>query len=148
MYLRDFLEKLRDIPQLLLFCSGIVGKAKADGNGVIDLVHQLIIQLTHAVLQSLFINRPDLLQQYYGILAETVGFRAKLNMSGQLSLINLRRDSSGDNGRAVLVADIVLNNKYRTHASLLAANHRAQVSIIDISSFYTVYQDTSLSDGR
>lgn len=148
MYLRDFQEKLRGIPQLLLFCSGIVGKAKADSDGVIDLVHQLIIQLTHAVLQSLFIDRPDLFQQYHGILAETVGFRAKLNMSGQLSLIDLRRDSSGDNGRAVLVADIVLNNKYRTHASLLAANHRAQVSIIDISSFYTVYQDTSLSDGR
>jgi hypothetical protein len=46
----------------------------------------------------------------------------------------------------VLVPGIVLNNKYRSHAALFAADNRTQVGVINISSFNSAKHKASLSD--
>ena len=54
----------------------------------------------------------------------------------------------GDDGRAVPVAYIVLDNKYRPDAALLAADHRAEVGVVDVAAFDVVVHDLSHSDEK
>lgn len=57
--------------------------------------------------------------------------RARCAWAGWLA--GLRRDRGGDHRRAVAVAGVVLNDEHGAHTALLAADHRTEVGIIDIS---------------
>ena len=70
-------------------------------------------------------------------------------MGGQLGLAHLGGDGRRDDGGAVAVSRVILDDEHRAHAPLLAAHHRAQVGIENIASFdYTVVHVISHSAGR
>ena len=54
-------------------------------------------------------------------------------MCGQLGLAHLRGDGRRDHRGAVAVSRVVLHDQYRSDAALLAAHHRAEVGVIDLS---------------
>ena len=61
-------------------------------------------------------------------------------------MIVLRCDSGGNHRRAVPIAHIILDNKYWTDAPLFAADHRAEIGIVNISPFDAGIHFGSLSD--
>ena len=46
----------------------------------------------------------------------------------------------------MLITSVILDNKYRPHASLFTANDRAQVGVIDVATFDSAKHKASLSD--
>ena len=56
-------------------------------------------------------------------------------MGGELGLSRSACDSGGDDGRAVLVADVVLYDKDGAHTALLTAYDGTQIRVEYISSF-------------
>lgn len=70
-------------------------------------------------LQSAFVDGADLFEQYDGIFRKATVFGVQLDMGGKLGLLFLACDSRRDHSRAVPIANIVLYNKYWTHAALL-----------------------------
>ena len=65
------------------------------------------------------VDGADLFEQYDGIFGKATVFGVQLNMGGKLGLLFLACDSRRDHSRAVPIANIVLYNKYWTHAALL-----------------------------
>lgn len=57
----------------------------------------------------------------------------------------LGRDGRRDNGRAVPVSGVILDNENRSDAALLAADNRTEIGIKNISTFYAVIHKGSLS---
>ena len=72
---------------------------------------------------------------YNRILVKSVFIRRKLYMCGHLSLIDAACYSRGYNGRTVLIPDVILDYQNRTYPSLFASHHRAEIGVINISSF-------------
>ena len=67
-------------------------------------------------------------------------------MGGQAGLARLGGDRRGNHRGAVFVSGVVLYDEYRTYTALLTADHRTQVGVINISSFYSACHAASLSD--
>ena len=85
-------------------------------------------------LQALFVDRPDLFEQHDGILRQSASDRIHLDMGGQTGFILLAGDRRRDDGGTESVAHIVLHNEHRTDTALFRSHHRAQISVINISS--------------
>ena len=87
------------------------------------------------LFETLLVNGTQLLQQDHRILDHVTFSRGQLHMGRQFCLVHAGSDGSTDHSGAVPVAHIVLNNKYRADASLLASHHRAKIRIKNIPSF-------------
>ena len=99
--------------------SAVLSEAKADGQGVVYLGHGICIQAAHFFPQSAFVDGADLFEQYDGIFGKATVFGVQLDVGGKLGLLFLACDSRRDHSRAVPIANIILYNKYWTHAALL-----------------------------
>ena len=55
-------------------------QAKADGNGIIDLLHKYVVNMSHFFSESGFVNGTYLFQKNDGILDETEAFGVYVNM--------------------------------------------------------------------
>ena len=87
-----------------------VGQTKADRQGAVDAVHRFGSDFAHPFAQSLFVNRPYLLQQNGRILDKTAALRVQFDMGREFCFITLTGDGSSDHSRTVSVSDIILDN--------------------------------------
>ena len=115
---------------------------------VIYPLHLRLVQPPHVLSQPPLVQSPNLLQQDHGILGQAVSFGRELNVGGQTGLAGLGRNGRRDYSRTVAVARVILHNKHRTHTPLLAAHHRAQVGIKNVSTFDAVIHKSSHSAGK
>ena len=111
-------------------------QTKAHGDGGIDLMHHRTIHTTHVLPQPLFIQGTDLLQQDHRVLGQTVLPGSQFNVGGQSGFPRLGGDGRRNDRGAVPVSGVVLNDQNRSHATLLTANHWAQVCVKDVSPLY------------
>ena len=109
------------------------GKAKADSDGGIHLLHHRAVHAAHSLPQAALIQRADLLQQDHGILGQAAALRRQGDMSRQLGLPQLGGDGRRDDRGAVAVAGVVLHDQHRTHAPLLAAHHGAEIGVVYVA---------------
>lgn len=89
--------------------------------------------------QAGFIESAYLLEQNNAVPVESHASGFQLNVRGESGFADLTGDGGGDDGRRMPVADVILYNKYRAHPALLAADHRRQIGVIDLSSFDHVF---------
>lgn len=99
-------------------------KHQADAQRFIDFSHKLFVYPAHVILQSLFIDRPNLLQKDNRILDDSVPFCIDFHMCRSFALFILEVIRGTDNGRTVPVPDIILDDKNRTHTALLRTDYR------------------------
>src|SRR5699024_4851984 len=64
-------------------------KFQTDAQRLIDLFEQFAVQMTDLILQPLFVDGPQLLQQYDGILHDRIRGRVDFNMGWQFRLVHL-----------------------------------------------------------
>ena len=121
------------------FCfagNGIVGiQAKADGDGVIDLLHKYVVNMSHLFAQTRLIDGADLLEQNDGILDEPEALCVNVDMRRQFGFAETARDGGSDHGGTVFISDIILDDQDGTESALLAADDGTQVCVINISAF-------------
>ena len=123
---------------------GFVLQAKAHGNCIVDLGHRRVIQFSHALTQSGFIDGAYLLKQYDAVTGKSHTLRIELDVGRQSRLAGLARYRSGNNRWAVFIAGVVLNDQNGSHPALLRAHNGAQVGIIYISALdYTQFNSHS-----
>ena len=124
------------------------GQAEAHRNGVVHPLHHRAVHPAHPLPQAAFVQGADLLQQDHGILGQAAALGRHLDMGGQLGLAHLGGDGRRDDGGAVAVSRVILDDEHRAHAPLLAAHHRAEIGVEDVASFHTVVHVRSHSAGR
>ena len=82
-----------------------------------------------------FVDGPKLFQKNNRILYNRIGGCINLYMCRKFGFIHSGSDGCTDYGRAVLIANIVLNDQNRPDTTLLTSYHRAKIRIKNISSF-------------
>ena len=104
-------------------------QTEADGNGVVHLRHDRLVQMSHLLPQTAFIQCTDLFQQDDRVLGkpDTVGIN--IDVRGQAGLAHPGGNGGGNNRRAVAVADVVLDDQHRAQTSLLGTDNRAEISV-------------------
>ena len=127
---------------------GLRVEAKADRNGVIYLFHNRVVQLAHVLPKTALIQCADLLQQDDRVFGQPAAQGRQGNMGGKPGLSGLRGDGRRNDRGTVAVAGVILYDKHRPHAPLLAAHHRTQIGIEDVASFYAVVHIHSHSAGK
>ena len=110
-------------------------QAEADGQGLVYFFHRIIIHRTHLLAQSALVEGAYLLQQHHAVLAQSAAAGLDRYVGGELGLALPAGYRRGDNGGGVAVAYVVLHNQHRPYPALLAADHRAEIGVIYISSF-------------
>lgn len=65
---------------------GFVLQAKAHGNCIVDLGHRRVIQFSHALTQSGFIDGAYLLKQYDAVTGKSHTLRIELDVGRSLAL--------------------------------------------------------------
>lgn len=108
---------------------------EADGNCVVDSAHDLAVEVTDLVAEAALVDCSYLLEKDHGVLRKAEFVGSHVDMGRQSRLAEAARDRGGDDSRAVSVADVVLNYKYRSLPALFASDDGAQICKINISSF-------------
>ena len=94
------------------------------------------VKMTDLVFQPFFIDGAQLFEKNHRISDNIIGRRVDLDVRRQFGFVHLGSNGGTDHRRAVLVADIVLNDEYRTDPALLASHYRTKIRVINISSSY------------
>ena len=97
-------------------------------------MHRCIVKLSHAFFKTSFVYSTYLFKQYNAVLCKTILHCIKFYMSWQLCFISLACYGCRYYCRAVFVANIILNYKYRSYSSLLWTYYRAQICVINLTS--------------
>ena len=100
-------------------------QTEADGKRIVDGGHGALVQPAHPLAQTGFVYGAYLLKQYDAVPVETYALGRELDVGRQACLPDLAGYGGGNNSGAVLIAGVVLHDKDRTHAALLAAHDRA-----------------------
>ena len=111
-------------------------QSEADGNGVIDLLHKYVVNMSHFFSETGLVNGTYLFQKNYRILDESEALGINVNMRGQFCFSQTAGNGGGNDGWTVFVSDIILNDENGTESALFASDDRTQIRIINISSFY------------
>jgi len=96
---------------------------EADGQSSVDLVHGTEIQLAHFVFEPFFVNSSYLFEKDDAVLCQTALIRLHLYMSWQVSFVTLTGNSRRNNSWTVPVANVVLDNKYRSYSALFRTHN-------------------------
>ena len=129
----------------LLFSSSKVGTVRMgvlavqshrNAQGFVHPAHIVGRDAPRPFPQAAFVQRADLLGQHDAVLAQAAAVRPHIDMGGQAVFVLAAGDGRRDNGRAVPVPDLILDDKYRPDAALLRSHHRAQVGIKYFASVY------------
>ena len=88
-------------------------QAKADRNGVVDLIHHGRIEPAHVLAQAALVKRADLLGQDDAVLCQTAAVGPHIDVGGQAVFVLTACDGGCNDGGAVPVADLILYDKYR-----------------------------------
>ena len=99
-------------------------ESEADAYGVVDTLHDAVVEMPHLFLETLLVDSPDLLKQDNRILGKAEAVGNHVDMCREPGLADLTGYSRGYDGRAVFVSDIVLNDQHGTQPALLRAHHR------------------------
>ena len=110
-------------------------QTEADRNGVIDLLHKYVVNMSHLFAQTRLIDGADLLEQNDGILDEPEALCVNVDMRRQFGFAETARDGGSDHGGTVFISDIILDDQDGTESALLAADDGTQVCVINISAF-------------
>ena len=116
------------------------GQTKADCQCPVNLIHMRFIQCSHFLTQPAFIQGTNLFRENHRIPCQAKASGTKGNMCRHFRFIDLRCNRGCNHSRTVPVSNIILHNEYRAHAALLAAYHRRQICIIDISTLDMMLQ--------
>ena len=116
--------------------NSISSQTKTHRNGIIHLGHEVFIETAHMLTQAFFIYGTNLLQKHHGILGQSHIHAGQSNVRWQFCLSRLTGNGRGyDRGR-MPISGIVLDDKYRSCAPLLATDYRAEIRIKDIAAPY------------
>lgn len=108
-------------------------QADADSEGVIDASNMPVIQSADVVGQPSLINRADLLQQNQGRTFQAAD-GLHIVMGGEFRFYaHFAGNRCNDDGGAVFVAYVVLDNDDGAVALLFRADPTAQISIIQVA---------------
>ena len=110
-------------------------KSEAYRQGGVDLIHRAEVELAGLVFKPLFVDSAYLLEQDYTVLSETALVRLQFDMRGKAVFVALAGYRRRYHRRTVAIPDVVLYDKYRSHAALLRADYRTEVCIVYFSSF-------------
>ena len=110
-------------------------ETETDGDGIIHFLHKYVVDMSHFFAQARFIDGADLLQQDDGILHEPEALCIDVNMGGKLGFSQLACDGGCDDGGAIFVANVILDDEHGAQTPLLTADDGAEIGIIDISAF-------------
>ncbi len=109
------------------------GEANADRQGMVDAPDMVLVQSADVAGQPSFVHGANLLQQDKGGLRQPVP-GVQVVVGGQLGFdVGLAGDGGDDNGGAVLVAHVVLDNNDGPGALLFRADPVAQVGVIQVA---------------
>lgn len=106
---------------------------EADGDGVVDGGHGGGIEVSHFFSEAALVDGTYLFEEDHGILLETDLIGVYVDVGGQFGFSEAAGDGCRDNGRTVLVADVVLHDEDRADAALFASDDRTEVRVIDIA---------------
>ena len=107
---------------ILRFLTGVL-QANTDAEGLVDVVHHIIVQAAHIVAQPALINRSDLLQHSHRTLRKAKE-RRNADVGRLAELLHSGGDGCDDDGGAERIPHIVLDDKDGPRPSLLGADHR------------------------
>jgi hypothetical protein len=110
---------------------------EADGDGVVDGGHGGGIEVSHFFSEAALVDGTYLFEEDHGILLETDLIGVYVDVGGQFGFSEAAGDGCRDNGRAVLVADVVLHDEDRPDADSQNSSRERQVEE-DVVSRYTV----------
>ena len=122
-----------------------VTEPEADGDCSIDGIHDGVIEVTHFFFQAALIQCTDLLEQDDGVFGEPDLIGIDIDMRGEACFTDTRGNGGGDDGGAMTVTDVILYDEDGSQATLLRADHRAEVSIKNISASDGVHSQIFLS---
>ena len=108
---------------------------QAHGNGVVDGGHGFGVEVAHFVAEAFFIDGAHLLEQDHGVLGEADAFGGEIDVGREAVFPEAAGDGGGDDGGAVSVADVVLDDEDGPDSSLFAAHDGAEIGVIDIAAF-------------
>jgi hypothetical protein len=109
-------------------------ETEAYGDSVVDLRHDRSVKVPHFFLEPALVKSPYLLKQNDRVLGEPHAVGVNVNVRRQSRFAHTGGYGGGDDGRAVAVAYVVLNYKYRTQASLFTSHNGTQIGVKYISS--------------
>ena len=110
-----------------------ISETEADGDSGIDLIHGGIVEVPHFLPQAAFIEGTDLFEEDHGILCKSHTVGKHIDVGREMCFAHAGSNGSGDNGRAVAIADIVLYDEDGAQTSLLGSDNGAEVGIINVS---------------
>ena len=110
-------------------------KSETDGQCAVNARHHGVVYMSDLLLEPALVDSPHLFEQYNGIPRQTAAGRHAY-MRGQARLRYLARYSGGYDRGTVFVSHVVLYDKYRAKSSLFGTDHRRQLRVKNISSYY------------
>ena len=125
---------------LVFFCKTQRNKYRA-----IDLSHFAFFKAGYLFAETALVECSNLFEQGDGILWQVIFFARDFDMGGQFGFSEFACYGRNYDSWGVAIADVVLNYQNRSHATLFAAYHRAQISHINFTAFYALILHNSLS---
>lgn len=110
-----------------------VNQTKTDGKSTVDAVHGFGSNFAHSFPETFFVNGTYLFKQDGGIFLKPTALGGKFDMSGQFCFIPLAGDGSCNNGRAVPVTDVILDDENRPDTALFRADDRGKIRVINFT---------------
>ena len=92
---------------------GLGDKPHRDAEGFVNAVHILRRDLAGTLAQAAFVQRADLFGQDDAVLGQAAAVGPHPDVGRQAIFILPRSDGRRNDGGAVLVADLILDDKYR-----------------------------------
>ena len=108
----------------------LIEKTQTDHQTVVYFLHKVVGEFSDPFAKAAFVDRSDLLQKNDRVLRQSVISGGERDMSWEFCFSELARDRRGDDGGAVFIANVVLNDEDGSDAALFASDDRAQVGVI------------------
>ena len=118
-------------------------QTEADFKRVIDLLQHLARDFAGIFLEPPLVDCADLFEQNDAVLRQSAALCAEGDMRRELCLIAPAGNRSSNDGRAVAVPDVILDDQHRTDAALLRADDGAEIGVIDFAAFDCNHNDAS-----
>ena len=118
-------------------------KSEADVYRVVHLSHDAVVEVSHLFTETALVDRTYLFEQDHGVLREPESVGYHVYVRWQAGLPDLTRDCRRNDGRAVFVPDVVLDDQHRSESALLRADDRTEIRIINIAAFDGHFNDHS-----
>ena len=122
-------NSLHKASYVFVLCSKLL-QTETDGQGAVYPGHGGGVKFAHAFFKAFLVDSPYLFKKHDAVFLESAFVGVEFDVCGQLGFVPLTGYSRGDNGGAVLIPHVVLDDKYGTYPALLRAYHRTKIRVI------------------